>query len=210
MGVAGHHHHTGRLVAVEDRRKSWGFVMTGDSVKKPTSRRISPKLRTDVLTEAGYRCAVPTCRMILALDIHHILQVSENGPNELSNLIALCPTCHRLFHLGYIARDSLYAWKGILVSLSRAFDVDTVDYLLFLSVTPHGWHTVSGDGILRLARLIVAGLASYQPMGAMVVASGDSYAVRLTEKGKQLVDAWKSGNRHDVAIALGQQQDSHV
>ena len=180
--------------------------MPGDSMKKPTSRRISTQLKTEVLTEAGYRCAVPTCRHILAIDIHHIIPVSENGPTELSNLIALCPTCHELFHLGHISRDSIYAWKGILVSLSRAFDVDTVDYLLFLRGAHHGFHTVSGDGILRLARLIVTGLASYHPMG-MPVPLAESYSVRLTEKGKQLVDAWKSGNRHDVAIALGQQQD---
>jgi len=38
-------------------------------------RRAIPKqVKLDVLTEAGYQCAVPTCRTILSLDIHHIDQ----------------------------------------------------------------------------------------------------------------------------------------
>ena len=51
-----------------------------------------------VLTEAGYRCAVPTSRTILAIGLHHMVEVSEGGPNEVGNLLALCPTCHALFH----------------------------------------------------------------------------------------------------------------
>ena len=43
----------------------------------------------EVLIEAGYRCAVPTCRTILALDLHHIEEVKDGGPNEPSNLLAL-------------------------------------------------------------------------------------------------------------------------
>jgi hypothetical protein len=53
---------------------------------------IPAALARDVLTEAGYRCALPTCRQILAIDLHHILEVREGGGNELHNLIALCPT----------------------------------------------------------------------------------------------------------------------
>src|SRR3954454_2569574 len=80
--------------------------------------------RLIVLTESGYRCAVPTCRNILALDMHHIWEVSAGGTDDPSNLIALCPTCHVLYHRGNIHPDAIYAWKAMLVAITRAFDVE--------------------------------------------------------------------------------------
>src|SRR4051812_29981280 len=75
------------------------------SKSKPRERKnLSLKLRTIVLTESGYRCAVPTCRNILALDMHHIWEVSAGGTDDPSNLIALCPNCHNLYHRGTSAR----------------------------------------------------------------------------------------------------------
>ncbi|MCD6215070.1 MAG: HNH endonuclease [Candidatus Desulfofervidus sp.] len=44
---------------------------------------------------------------MFAIDIHHIIEVVEGGDNELANLIALCLTCHALFHRGIISRDSI-------------------------------------------------------------------------------------------------------
>src|SRR5438034_11221590 len=101
----------------------------------PRERKDLPlKTVTIVLTEAGYRCAVPTCRVILALDIHHIWEVAAGGGDEPFNLIALCPTCHALYHRGTISADSIYAYKAMLVAISRAFDLDAVDRLMFLSM----------------------------------------------------------------------------
>src|ERR1700728_1479184 len=77
---------------------------------------IGLKTKTLVLTEAGYRCAVPTCREILLLDLHHIWEVSEGGGDEATNLIALCPTCHALYHRGKIRVESIYAWKAMLIA----------------------------------------------------------------------------------------------
>lgn len=51
---------------------------------------ISEPVQRQVLMEAGYRCAVPTCRNILAIDLHHIVQVSIGGGNDLANLLARC------------------------------------------------------------------------------------------------------------------------
>jgi hypothetical protein len=57
---------------------------------KPRERDNLPlKTRVIVLTESGYRCAVPTCRTILARDMHHIWEVSAGGGNDPSNLVAL-------------------------------------------------------------------------------------------------------------------------
>jgi HNH endonuclease len=86
-----------------------------------TSRRALPvATRRAVLAEAGYRCAVSTCRTILALDLHHIEDLQEGGGDEVSNLIALCPTCHTPYPRGTITRDAIRSWKGLLVALNQA------------------------------------------------------------------------------------------
>ncbi len=156
-----------------------------------------------VLTESGYRCAVPTCRTILALDLHHMEQVSEGGGNDPGNLLPLCPTCHALYHRKEIRRESIYVWKSIIVSLSQAFDVATIDLLLFLHNIETQELLLSGDGVLKFAHLIASGLATFIEAarnGPLVV-----YAVKLTEKGRQLVVAWVSGDQKSVETALGNQ-----
>ena len=160
------------------------------------------RTKTQVLTESGYRCAVPTCRSILALDMHHVWEVSDGGGDEPANLIALCPTCHALYHRGTIQQDSIYAYKSILVALSQAFDLESVDRLLFLSMKAPDFLIVSGDGTLAFARLSAAGLTSVE-----VKANNNfelvTYVVNLTEKGRLLIEAWKSGDRVRLQTTLG-------
>jgi hypothetical protein len=154
-----------------------------------------------VLTEAGYRCAVPTCRTILAIDLHHMVKVADGGSNEAANLLALCPTCHALFHRGEIVRESIYTWKSVLVSLSQAFDFAALDQLLFLNKPEISNLYVSGDGVLQFSRLIAAGLATF----GLVMQNGPIllYYVALTDRGRALVNAWSSGDRQAVARVLG-------
>jgi len=162
----------------------------------PPRERKNLKLKTVimVLTEAGYRCAVPTCRTILTLDIHHIWELSAGGGDEPSNLIALCPNCHRLYHLHLISPDAIYAYKAMLVAISRGFDLEAVDRLLFLSTCPKDFLIVSGDGLLHFAWLIAINLASTE-----LKANNNwqivTYAINISEKGKQLIEAWKQGDR---------------
>ena len=160
------------------------------------------KTRAIVLTEAGYRCAVPTCRNILALDMHHIWEVSAGGGDDPENLVALCPYCHALYHRGTISAESVYAWKAMLVAISRAFDLDAVDRLLFLSPLSKDFLVVSGDGLLHFARLIAANLASVEQKANnnfQLV----TYAINITEKGKMLIEAWREGDRTRLKLALG-------
>jgi hypothetical protein len=175
------------------------------SAMKSNRKSIPVDIRLTVLTEAGFRCAVPTCRSILALDLHHLQEVSEEGKNEPSNLIALCPTCHALYHRGTIPRESLYVWKQLLIALMQAFDKQTIDDLLFLDTVGSNVNennvaeitkntlALSGDGVLKFSRLIAAGLAGY-----LVITNNAwqlvSYTVFLTHKGKKLVSDWKAGN----------------
>jgi len=164
-------------------------------------RKIPQNVVIQVLTEAGYRCAVPTCRNILALDIHHIVEVSEGGGNHPGNLLPLCPTCHALFHRGEIDSNAIYAWKSILVALSQAYDTAAIDDLLFLSTPEVADLRVSGDGVLKFSRLVAGGLVTYR----LFMQNGPIllYEVNLTNRGAQLVAAWRSGDRAAVASALG-------
>lgn len=148
---------------------------------------IPESIKREVLTEAGFRCAVPTCRTILAIDLHHIIEVSDNGPNEAYNLLAICPTCHALHYRGTIPQDSIKVWKGMLVTLTGAFDKATIDDLIFLFKTPRHVLMLSGDGVLKFSKLIAANLAHYNihmQNGPLI-----NHEVWLSERGHLLVDA---------------------
>jgi hypothetical protein len=170
---------------------------------KPRERDNLPlKTRVIVLTEAGYRCAVPTCRNILALDMHHIWEVSVGGGDDPSNLIALCPTCHALYHRGTIKAASIYVYKAMLIAITRAFDVEAIDRLLFLESCKKDFLVVSGDGLLHFGRLIAAGLASVDQKSNnnwQIV----TYAVNISDKGRQLIEAWKQGDRTRLRKVMG-------
>jgi HNH endonuclease len=170
---------------------------------KPRERaKLPSETRVIVLTESGYRCAVPTCRNILALDMHHIWEVSHGGGDDPPNLIALCPTCHALYHRGTIKADSIYVYKAMLVAITRAFDVEAIDKLLFLEMYGKDFLIVSGDGLLHFSRLIAGGLADVEEKGNnnwLIV----SYAVNISDKGRLLIEAWRQGDRTRLKAALG-------
>jgi hypothetical protein len=173
------------------------------SKAKPGERKnLSLKTQVILLTESGYRCAVPNCRNILALDMHHIWEVSAGGSNDPSNLIALCPTCHALYHRGTIKADSIYAYKAMLVAITRAFDVEAIDRLLFLKSCKKDFLVVSGDGLLHFSRLIAAGLATVEQKSNnnwQLV----TYAVNIHDKGRQLIEAWRQGDRTRLRQVMG-------
>ncbi|HEY3992904.1 MAG TPA: HNH endonuclease signature motif containing protein [Ktedonobacteraceae bacterium] len=172
--------------------------MSQNPIRK--SRPMSLSLKREVLAEAGYRCAVPTCRSILAIDVHHILEVRAGGPHTLSNLLALCPTCHALYTRGTISREAIHAWKTMLVSLNHTFDQTAINHLLFLHHIQNHPLLFSGDGVVPFAPLIAVGLASYHLVSQET--SSAAYAVQLTAKGTHLIEAWCSGNREAVKHAL--------
>ena len=175
-------------------------------------KHIPQSVRQTALIEAGYRCAVPTCRTILAIDLHHIVEVSEGGGNDISNLLALCPTCHALFHRNVITLEAIRVWKGVLVSLNEGFDRETKDKLLFLVAKNRPAH-YSAEGVLNYSGLIAAGLAKCGHEQLEVHARGHGadksksrWSVDLTERGKLLIAAWKKGDPKALESAL--QQDA--
>ena len=174
------------------------------SMTRNNRKPIPDDIRRQVLIEAGYRCGVPTCRNILAIDLHHMEEVSEGGSNDPSNLLALCPTCHALYHRGTYSKEAIYAWKQVLVSLSFAFDKETVDLMLFLYKVQDDHHfIIRQDALLQFARLIGNNLADYRWFqGSVNNIFQTGYKVSLSTKGQHLIEAWMKGDRKAVAEAL--------
>lgn len=167
-----------------------------------TRKKIPLDVKMLVLHESGYKCANPVCRHVITLDIHHIIQVSNEGANTPDNLLPLCPNCHALHHRGEIPPTSIRAWKMLLMSLNEAFDTKTIDVLLALD--KEGMiKRVTGDGVLSLSPLIASGLLRIETDYHEITGGGHfgasayekMYSVTLSDKGKTLVDSWKKGDQ---------------
>jgi hypothetical protein len=107
-----------------------------------------------------------------------------------------------MYHRGNITSDSIYTYKAMLVAISRAFDIDAVDKLLFLNGCAKDFLVVSGDGLLHFGRLIAAGLATVEQKANnnwQVV----TYCVNISEKGRQIIEAWKQGDRTRLRNVIG-------
>lgn len=159
---------------------------------------IPAAIKLEVLTEAGFMCGNPVCRRVLTLDIHHITPVSDNGGNESQNLLPLCPNCHALHTRRVIPQAVIRHWKGMLLALNHAFPREAVDMLLLLHKIQGQQFFISGDGLLKIACLIVAGLVTHNNLRCWMIGSQGSEAfgtyISLTEKGRTLVETWLSGD----------------
>jgi hypothetical protein len=216
-------------VPFESSLRSGSFVLATASTctlahmtpKPNRSKRKDPTAvqRQETLQEAGYKCGNPACRNILALDLHHILWVKDDGPTDVANLIALCAYCHALHTRGEIPTKTIKHWKGLLVALNGAFNKEAMDLLLFLATDDSTKLWYSGDGVLRFAGLIASGLVELKKVAhggnagrATFVRAGDSpppttppgsgVRLGLTDKGKLLVDSWIRGDEGTYVKAL--------
>jgi hypothetical protein len=181
--------------------------------KSPAKRRDPPpSMRDEVLREAGYKCANPTCRNILTLQLHHMVWVRDGGGNTATNLIALCGHCHDMHTQGHIPASAIRHWKGLLHALNHAFNKESMDLLLYLSYpgVENIWYT--GDGFLKFAGLVAAGLVEIAESQFSVGARYGNSAptsppmtavrVKLSDKGELLVDSWLKGDETQYKAAL--------
>ena len=78
------------------------FVAQGRPLSvAPTIKGIPDRIRRLVLAR-DKKCRVPWCHNTRRLDVHHIIHREDDGPTEMSNLCALCRSCHRQHHLGQL------------------------------------------------------------------------------------------------------------
>lgn len=92
-------------------------------MSRPT---IPAEIRRAVLVESGHRCAIPRCGQT-EIDVHHIIPWESCQAHEYSNLIALCPICHRRAHNGDIDRKSLFIYKENLTKEFEKNDAGTFE-----------------------------------------------------------------------------------
>lgn len=76
------------------------------------------------MVEAGFRCAVLTCRTVEPLEIDHIDDYAQVGKHEFSNMIVLCANCHRRKGTGSrkLDRKALRIIKYHLGLVSRRYN----------------------------------------------------------------------------------------
>jgi HNH endonuclease len=177
-------------------------------------KRLTLAQKHELLMEAGYHCGNPRCPVILAVHIledHHIIHVSEGGGNELSNLLALCPTCHTLYHHKEISREAIRHWKGLLLALNHAFDRRGMELLRFLYATRHNpvplWY--SADAVLQFASLFSAELVTLESIMVTPMQVPETrHKVLLSPRGSQLIEAWMAGDEKKYRELISPQKAS--
>ena len=172
-------------------------------------KAVPPAVKFVVLAESGYKCGSPTCRHVLTLELHHITWVRDGGGNDASNLLALCAYCHGLHTAGHIPETAIRVWKSALVALNSA-NRGIADILLHLARMAS--HT-AGEGalyspgdLIQVAPLINAGLLQARPVSisgpAFMMSAFATFALELTPRGVDFVEAWKAGSGADFQQAL--------
>lgn len=162
------------------------------------ARRIQIPLavKREVLIEACYRCAVPLCRESITIDVHHIDGDASN--NDTANLVVLCPTCHAAFHRKKYSVEAIKFWKLLLRQLNASYDRNTINLLLMLGeLSESKWdkYEVTGDGLLAFAPLLAGGLIDVSIFHrAAYDRAMPYYEVRLSERGRATMKAWKEGD----------------
>ncbi|MDE0157184.1 MAG: HNH endonuclease [Gammaproteobacteria bacterium] len=85
----------------------------------------SPLVRAWVLERAGDTCELCSHKAPFVkedgtpfLEIHHITQLSQGGPDTLENTVALCPNCHRDLHYGRDRKKKERKLRGYLKKLN--------------------------------------------------------------------------------------------
>lgn len=73
--------------------------------------------------EAGYRCAIPTCRDKGPFDFEHIDEWSKVEKHEEHNIILLCVGCHARVTRGEISKEAIRAYKRNLAVISGRYSL---------------------------------------------------------------------------------------
>lgn len=79
---------------------------------------VSTRTIHKIIARASLACSLCNWNQATG-DIHHIIEISEGGSNDMSNLIYVCPNCHRCIHqLGdkFKTKEDLYE-----LSLDKTF-----------------------------------------------------------------------------------------
>jgi hypothetical protein len=151
-------------------------------------------LKRKLFEEAGYRCAIPTCRGTEALEMAHVTPWSQDQQHLFSNMIVLCSVDHYRFDQGKIPRASIEVFKqNMALTNGRYGDVERRILDMFVQVEEDisriKFEVPSGIQFLFMY-LLRDGLITVHETEVrlmFVPASGLPATVRLTEKGIDFV-----------------------
>jgi hypothetical protein len=149
------------------------------------------------MIEAGYRCALPTCRTVFPLDIEHIEEYSVVKRHEFANMIVLCANCHRMKGEGprKLDRKALKQLKANLGVINQRYN-DTERRILehFVKNRDQRLVTLPATPVLY-SYLIQDGLIVPDPESGYAVATddpeNDDYIIQgyeLTEHGRNFIE----------------------
>jgi hypothetical protein len=177
--------------------KTWRADLTADTpwpARRGFSRGgIAGVLRARnrlALAEAGYRCAIPTCRHPTT-EIAHIVPESQEHDDSFENLIALCPDCQKK----EIDAQSMRTYKRNLEILNsrysdferRVFDqiaeTDRRSFIVEAGLEIPLLHAVN-DGLLRRVELAPVAIQQGEPT---------QYKYEVTDAGLDFVDRYIRG-----------------
>jgi HNH endonuclease len=100
-----------------------GASVVGSGVVADRRPAIPRPLERDLLIEAGYRCAIPTCRAVSPLQIDHIEDWARVREHKFENMIVLCANCHgrKGNRREQIDRPALRQYKANLALLNHRY-----------------------------------------------------------------------------------------
>ena len=165
------------------------------------SRYIPADIRRQVLLESGHACGIPTCQFP-ATEFAHIEPFAEVKRHEASNIIPLCPNHHHLYdQKKVIDRKAMRAYKLKLQFLNRRYTRYELRLLTLLAEKPY----VLASGEIEVMGLLKDGIIenahTFETQSLVVSENGQpvyqdqfvqSFAARLTDKGRAFLATWKS------------------
>lgn len=107
-----------------------------------------------------------------------------------------------MLHRDVITKEAIWHWKALLVAMNNAFDRRSMDLLLTVNDLP--FVRYSGDAVADLSGLIQAKLIEVMDFDATStgpVVTGQ-FRVQTTQRGKLLIDAWKTGESEKYRAML--------
>jgi hypothetical protein len=182
-----------------------------DSPPMPEGRPAIPRpLERELLVEAGYRCAIPTCRAVSPLQIEHIEDWAKVHEHKFDNMIVLCANCHgrKGNGRGQIDRTALRQYKANLALLNHRYGDFERRILDHFSASPGTEFLILPGGMdLLFHYLIIDGYITPMPgfQSAMSMdysgkdVTGKEFKIDipshtafiLTESGKEFVRNWQ-------------------
>jgi hypothetical protein len=179
----------------------------------PAGRPAIPaQLQRDVKEEAGYACAIPTCRSPLGIEIAHIEPWAKVRQHEFHNLILLCSNHHRSFDDGDIPKASILHYKlNLAVVNGRYGSLERRLLQWFADNDAHGSAVLPASTELLVSYLVrdglievddrerprAPGIYSVEGGGLMPLFVEHRIWYRLTPSGHEFLGRWMRGDQID-------------